>query len=58
MKFVQKSLKLPACDEINNITEDQSEHVNWYLYLVGRVTASHQLCMMSLDIKKSVKIIL
>ena len=40
IKFLQKSVKLSDCDEINNLTEGQSENVNWYKYRVGRVTAS------------------
>ena len=40
IKFLQKSVKLSDCDEINNLTEGQSENVNWYKYRVGRVTTS------------------
>ena len=40
IKCLQKILKLSDCDEINNMTEGQSENVNWYKYRVGRVTAS------------------
>ena len=40
IKFLQKSVKLSYCDKINNITEGQSENVNWFRYRVGRVTAS------------------